>query len=381
MGDEVLDLGRVLGRREDAHFVVLSRNRKCSLPFEVEVVLAADAHHAFEPVRCGGDGGRRLAAPEIVGGQHLRAGGQTLVHRDQGSNRLDLDAGAARGAASRLASLGDDREDHLSVKENFPRGEDRIVAERGAAIVRPRDVRGGQHRQHPGRGTHRVEVHRVDDAARRVGAAGCDVHGAGRLGHVVDVGGGSPDVAPGAVVGKGESDARAFAQVRPVPEFGVGDQRTRLHRRNSTPYDSDACFMTNGFAPETACIPVQPASAGISSLRTRGGDLLARSGLGTARGRVAGLVAADGAGACMRLSHGVTVPGFTRSAGRLDGTHVYETRAFSLRPSRRTVTAGLIHRRQFAGGEAIESVHRTENPGHAAGAAEHGGGIAWRLDF
>ena len=34
-----------------------------------------------------------------------------------------------------------------------------------------------------------------------------------------------------------------------------------------------------------------------------------------------------------------------------------------------------------AGGEVIVSVHRTENPGHAAGAAEHGGGVAWRLEF
>ena len=252
------------------------------------------------------------------------------------------------------------------------------------------------------------------------------------------------------------------------------------------PHDSAACFMTNGFAPETACVPVQPASAGISSLRARDGKLFARPRLGTASGTVAGLVAADGAGASMRLSQGVTVAGFTRSAGRLDGratgafsfaggsslgavhvarsramddegrwrfdgrltvvfdsphgigrpeesmfeagpallsswtlglartgddtrtrlslsqppraesgtgrltypigrrldgTHVHETRAFSLRPSRRTVTAGLVHRRPFAGGEAIVSVHRTENPGHAAGAAEHGGGIAWRLDF
>ena len=66
---------------------------------------------------------------------------------------------------------------------------------------------------------------------------------------------------------------------------------------------------------------------------------------------------------------------------RLDGTHVHETRAFSLRPSRRTVTASLTHRRPLAGSERIASVHRTENPGHAAGAARHGGGIAWRLAF
>ena len=66
---------------------------------------------------------------------------------------------------------------------------------------------------------------------------------------------------------------------------------------------------------------------------------------------------------------------------RLDGTHVHGTRTFSLPPSRRTVTASLTHRRRLAGGEVIASVHRTENPGHAAGAARHGGGISWRLAF
>ena len=244
------------------------------------------------------------------------------------------------------------------------------------------------------------------------------------------------------------------------------------------PEAARGCFVTNGYAPGVACVSRVPASAR--------GDLFPGVDLRAASGKVNGLVAADGAGASVLLSESVTVAGFTRGAGRLDGqatgafsfaggsslgavhfarnhevddegrwtvdgqltvafdvprgvgwsegsmfeagpallsswavglthtgedartrlavsqppraesgtgrltypsgrrldgTHVHETRTFSLRPSRRMVTAGLTHRRPLAGGEVMVSLHRTENPGHATGAADHGGGVAWRLAF
>ena len=234
VGDEVLDLGRMLGGRPDPHLVVLSGYRERRLPFEVEVLLAADPHPAFEPARGGGNRGRRLPASELVGGQNLGAGGQPFVHGDSRCDRVHLDSGPARGAAGRVAGLRDHREHHLSVKEDLAGGEDRVVAEGGAAVVRAGNVRGGQHRQHPGEGAHRVEVDGADCAARLAGGAGRDVHGAGRLREVVNVGGGPPDVAHGAVVGEGESDARAFVEVGPSREHGVGDERAGFHGRHST---------------------------------------------------------------------------------------------------------------------------------------------------
>ena len=74
---------------------------------------------------------------------------------------------AARRAA--VAGLGDHRERHLPVKEDFAGCEDRVVAEGGAAVVRAGNVRGGQHRQHPGKGAHRIEVDGADGAARHAG--------------------------------------------------------------------------------------------------------------------------------------------------------------------------------------------------------------------
>ena len=253
--------------------------------------------------------------------------------------------------------------------------------------------------------------------------------------------------------------------IDPIPDFTEADR-------------ADGCFVTNGYAPDAVCVPPAPASGW--------GGLFARAGLGATFGNVTGLVAADGAGASMRLSESVTVAGFARSAGRLDGqatgafsfaggsslgavhfarsremdeagrwrldgrftvafdipqgvgrsegsmfeagpvllsswtvglahngedtrtrlavsqppraesgtgrltypsgrrldgTHVHESRTFSLRPSRRMVTTALTHRRPFTGGEVMVSVYRADNSGHTTGAPDHGGGIAWRLVF
>ena len=223
----------MLCRGPDPHLVVFPGSRERRLALEVEVLLAADPHPALEPVRGGGDRGRRLAAQELVGGQHLGAGGETVVHGDARRDRLDVDAGTTRGAARLVAGLGDHREHHLSVKEDLAVGQDRIVSEGGAAIVRAGNVRGGQHRQHPGRGPHCVEIDGLDRPARRMSAAGRDVHRARRLREVVDVGGSPPNVSRGAVVGEGEPDARVFVEIRTIRERGVGDERARLHGRRS----------------------------------------------------------------------------------------------------------------------------------------------------
>ena len=263
-------------------------------------------------------------------------------------------------------------------------------------------------------------------------------------------------------------------EVDPIPTF-------------TAPAIADSCLVTSEFVPQAACIPLSTDRVGGTSPRTHGGlPFTASDAPASGGGRVLGLVAPDGAGASVGISESVTLAGFARSAGRLDGqatgafsfaggsslgtvrlsrsralngegrwrfdgevtvafdsprgigqsegsmfeagpalltswtlaltstggssrtrislsqppraesgtghlsypagrrldgTHIHETRKFSLRPSRRTLTAGLAHRRPFAGGEAIVSVHRTENPGHAPGRARHGGGIALRWSF
>ena len=227
--DEVLHLGGMLGRGVDPHLVVLAGYRESRLPLEIEVLLPPDAHAPFETDGGGGNRGCRISTPELVGGQHLGAGGKAVVHGNPGRHRLHIDTGAPCGAPCGVAVLRDDREHHLSVKEDVAGGKDRIVFEGRAAIVYPGNVARGEHRQHPRGSTHRVEIDRPDRAARRAGAARRDVYRACRLRQVVDVGGGALHVARRAVVGEGEADARSRAEARSVRERGVGDRRVRLH--------------------------------------------------------------------------------------------------------------------------------------------------------
>ena len=259
--------------------------------------------------------------------------------------------------------------------------------------------------------------------------------------------------------------ANGARPVDPIPDFTEADR-------------TDGCFVTNGYAPDAVCVP--PAT-----LSTRDSPFAGASH-GTAFGGASGLIAADGAGASVRLSESVTVAGFARSAGRLDGrasgafsfaggsslgavhfarsramdgagrwrlhglitfafdmprgigqsegsmftagpallsswriglahnggdtrtrltvsqppraesgtgrltypsgrrvdgTHIHESRTFSLRPTRRMVTTALTHRRPFAGGEAVAMLYHARHPGHTTAEPDHGGGIAWRLAF
>ena len=69
-------------------------------------------------------------------------------------------------------------------------------------------------------------------------------------------------------------------------------------------------------------------------------------------------------------------------AGRTrEGQRLYETRSFSVVPSRRTVTARVSHERKLGGGDFVASFQWTMRPGHSSGAPVGGVGAAWRLRF
>src|SRR5208282_5350053 len=53
--DDVLDLGRVLGRAIEGHLARFARHGERHLPFEIEMFLAADAERAVEPARRRGE--------------------------------------------------------------------------------------------------------------------------------------------------------------------------------------------------------------------------------------------------------------------------------------------------------------------------------------
>ena len=51
MPDRVLDLGRMLGRREDVEVAAVARNRERDLAFEIEMILPAAMQFALEAMR------------------------------------------------------------------------------------------------------------------------------------------------------------------------------------------------------------------------------------------------------------------------------------------------------------------------------------------
>ena len=114
----------------------------------------------------------------------------------------------------------------------------------------------------------------------------------------------------------GELIANGARPIDPIPDFAAAGR-------------TGGCFVTDGYAPDAVCVPPAPPSVR--------GALPAGAGHGGAFGGVSGLVAVGGAGASVRLSESVTVAGFARSAGRLDGQ---ATGAFS-----------------FAGGSSLGAVH------------------------
>ena len=63
------------------------------------------------------------------------------------------------------------------------------------------------------------------------------------------------------------------------------------------------------------------------------------------------------------------------------GQRVYDSRSFSIVPSRRTLTARVTHQRVLGAGELLVSFQRSENPGHTDAAPSYGTGVAWRFRF
>jgi hypothetical protein len=65
MRHHVLHFARVLGRGPDGHLVILAGNGEGDMAFQIQMILAADAHLALEPERCCRKAGLDIAALEL----------------------------------------------------------------------------------------------------------------------------------------------------------------------------------------------------------------------------------------------------------------------------------------------------------------------------
>ena len=104
--DDMLRLGRVLGRGVHRHLVAFAGNGERGLALEIEMLLAADRELALQPVRRRADGGVGVAAAEGVVVLHALARLQRVGDRDGRRLLLDVDLGEPRGPARLVARCG-----------------------------------------------------------------------------------------------------------------------------------------------------------------------------------------------------------------------------------------------------------------------------------
>ena len=127
MGDLVLNLGRMLGGRDDMH-PVLQRNGGGDLAFQIEMLLPADLDFAFDH-----GGGLREALRKIAPVPQDRAlfkagiGGERVFHCQKRGEFGVGDLAQPRRLAGREVGLGDDKEDRLAMVQDLASGQQGFV--------------------------------------------------------------------------------------------------------------------------------------------------------------------------------------------------------------------------------------------------------------
>ena len=172
-------------------------------PFQVEVLLAADAELAGHPLAARVPAPRPARRARTCSREHRGAGDERVVDVDRRHGRRRRDARQAGGPAGLVAGLGDHDEQHLAVEHDLALGDQRIVADvLRADVVAAGDVVGGEHGDDAGRGfAHRLEVDAGDAAGGDRRVARRQMQRAGRRADVVDIERRAGDVLDGAVVG------------------------------------------------------------------------------------------------------------------------------------------------------------------------------------
>ena len=205
--DAVLDLGRVLGRGIDRHVGIFLRHGERDLAFEVEMVLTAAPRLARDPVRRGGDGGRRVAPLH-----DLRRGDVALaLHRLlDGEHRLEqfvVDRDQRRRPPRGVAVRSGDGCHRVTRIFGDAVGQDRLAGEDRRYVVDPGNVGGGDDGAHPRNRARRRAVDRADPGMGVRAGREPDLLRAGDGRHIVDIDRAPGDVLLGAFVAPCAVDA------------------------------------------------------------------------------------------------------------------------------------------------------------------------------
>ena len=113
MRDAVLNLGRMLGGREDMDIAAFARGRKRDLAFEIEVILPATAEFAREPMRRRCERSGNIAALHLLDGRNVKLLCHRLLDGENGGKNLVFDLHQLRRGACLVEGYGSDRGDNL----------------------------------------------------------------------------------------------------------------------------------------------------------------------------------------------------------------------------------------------------------------------------
>ncbi len=217
--DHTLHFAWVLRGDPDRYFVVLAGDSQRDMPFEIEMLLAADPHAPLEPAR-----GPLQLAKGVAPLERQRRGYQSATSRhgiDHINRRRQVAIGDLRkpcSAAGDIPCLGNDRKGRLTMKLDETVGEHRLVMQVGGAdVVGMWHVPGGEDGNDARQCGDGGEVHCEDFRMRPVRQAEGAMQRAVRFRHVIDIVGGTRHMLVGAVVTE-----RRMHGAGDVADFEVG---------------------------------------------------------------------------------------------------------------------------------------------------------------
>ena len=156
MRHHMLHFARVLRGGIDRHVLILAGHGHGDMAFEIEMVLSADAHPAFDPPwRVCQRYGRIAACKRQRRSDQFRTDGIEVGNIDDRRQLVIFDLGQPAGPAGLFACLRNHREYRLPEELHLAVGKNRLVMPAGRAdIVFAGHVGSQQHVDHAGRSPH-----------------------------------------------------------------------------------------------------------------------------------------------------------------------------------------------------------------------------------
>ena len=209
--DAVLHFGRMLRGAQHVESSIVARRGERDLALEIEVILAAAAHLAAEPVRRAGKRGGGVAAHDGLRRRHVGFARNGVFDGENGGQRLVVDRHEFCSSARLVQRRRRDSHHRLADILGYGRGKQRLVAADRRDVVLAQNVGRDDRRRDAGYGQRPADVDAQDARVRVRAQHQRDLERARHIRHVVDIERAPGDMGDGAVVTDRGVDAAADA--------------------------------------------------------------------------------------------------------------------------------------------------------------------------